>query len=883
MVVHWGAVLLAWLAGVAMQLQQADAREARAAVVLLLAMPMMVLCWRWWAPMPWRRGWIGASPWCIAALAMGWAWTQWLAVDRLAQQWPSPMDGEPVLITGRVDSLPQISNWGQRFEVEVASVERGGRRWAAGQRWQLPGVSEKAVVPARVSISWSEPGSFVPLSAKSSGHEAREVREIPAAHRVVPGQVWRWTARLSPPRSLSNPGGFDAEFWLFDRGLRAQGKVVTRDAPAPLLVRPVSWGSPALIERWRMTLRDRALAHVRDPQLSGLIIGLTIGDQSAITPRDWEVLRDTGTAHLAAISGTHVTMMGWLVSWLTGHWWRRSWARMHWLPTPVASRLAGFVGALLYAFLSGWGVPAQRTVIMLCVVTWLQLSSRRWPWPLVLLLAAVAVTVLDPWALLQAGFWLSFAAVGLLMLSGRDEQAAPGLPWPARVAAAARTLWRTQWVAWLGLAPLSLVFFQQVSVVGLLANAVCIPLFTMLITPLCMIGMAVPAIWQTLAPLVHGTMAVLEALAQWRWASVAGASVAGWAAALGLLAGAWMLAPVPWRWRVVALPALLPLLWPTSWSQPLPSPPMGQMDVLAVDIGQGTSVLVRTARHALLYDAGPRISEDVDAGQRVLVGLLRSLGVGRLDQLMISHGDNDHVGGAASVVKAVPVSALRSSLEAGHELMQVPDADGQRPPHTDCVAGQQWVWDGVRFEVLHPTLENWQGRARISDNDMSCVLRIRPEGSTHSLLLTGDIEKVQEAALVGRLGQALASEVLVVPHHGSRTSSTAGLLEAVAPKLAVIQAGASNRYGHPHPTVVSRYQARSVPVVETAHCGAWLWRSGDGPAAEQGRCWRDGIRRYWHAPRATEPLTVSPADQAASEARESRLKARVRPRPDASR
>ncbi len=861
MVVHWGAALLAWLAGVAMQLQQAHAREARGAVVLLLTMPVLLMCWRWWTPERWRGGWRAASPWCIAALVMGWAWAQWQAVDRLAQQWPDALAGEPVLITGRVDSLPQISSWGQRFEVEVASVEQGGRRWGAGQRWLLPGVVDQAMVPARVSLSWSEPGSFVPLPAKPSGHgpsQARELPDIPAAHRVVPGQVWRWTARLSPPRGLSNPGGFDAELWMFDRGLRAQGKVLTRDAPAPLLVRPVSWGSPGLLERWRMTLRDRVLAHVHDPQLSGLIIGLTIGEQSAITPTDWEVLRETGTAHLAAISGAHVTMMGWMVSFLTGHWWRRSWARMHWLPTPVASRLAGFMGALLYAFLSGWGVPAQRTVIMLAVVTGLQLSSRRWPWPLVLLLAAVVVTVLDPWALLQAGFWLSFAAVGLLMLSGRDEQAPPGLPWHARLKLAAGALWRTQWVASLGLAPLSLVFFQQVSVVGLLANAVCIPVFTVVITPLCMIGLVVPAVWNALAPLVHATMATLAWLAQWSWASVAGASVAGWAAALGLLAGAWMLSPVPWRWRAVALPALLPLLWPTGWSQPLPPPPMGQMDVLAVDIGQGTSVLVRTARHALLYDAGPRISEEVDAGQRVLVGMLRSLGVRRLDELMISHGDNDHVGGAASVVKAVRVSALRTSLEAGHELMQVLDADGNRPPHTDCVAGQHWVWDGVRFEVLHPTAEDWQGRARISDNNMSCVLRIQPEGSTHSLLLTGDIEKAREAALVRRLGHTLASEVLVVPHHGSRTSSTAGLLQAVRPALAVIQAGANNRYGHPHATVVSRYQAQGVPVVETARCGAWRWRTAEGSAATQGRCRRDDIRRYWHATSAStapaEPL-----------------------------
>lgn len=840
MVVHWAAVLLAWLAGVAVQLQQAEASDARGAWAVLWSALPLLWAWRLWGPAAWRQGWVGALPYGLAAFALGWAWTQGQAVERLAQRWPEGWSEQAVAVTGRVAAMPQVQAWGQRFEVEVMSVEHEGRRWKGGQLWHLPGLPPGSVVPERVSLSWAADGAF----GRSGPVMPQQVKQETA--KLVPGQVWRWTARLSSPKGLSNPGGFDAELWMFAQGLRAQGKVLVRKVTAPLLVREAGWWSAGMLERWRQTLRDRALSHLADPQVAGLVVGLTIGEQSAITPKDWAVLRETGVAHVAAISGTHVTMMGWMVAGLTGWWWRRSWQRIHWLPTPVAARTAALGGALLYAFLSGWGVPAQRTVIMLAVVTLLQLSSRRWPWPLMLLLAAGVVTVLDPWALLQAGFWLSFAAVGLLMLSGVEERTREQLPWRVRLRRALARLGIGQLVAWFGLAPLSLVYFQQVSVVGVLANAVCIPLFTIVITPLAMLGLLAPPVWAALAPIVHVTMDALGWLADWRWASVAGASVKAWASALGLIAGAWMLAPLPWRWRVSAAPALLPLLWPTAWSQPLPPPVAGQMEVLAVDIGQGTAVLVRTARHALLYDAGPRLSEEVDAGQRVLVGMLRSMGVGRLDELMISHGDADHVGGAASVIKALPVSALRTSLRSGHELTAVPDADGRRPPHTDCVAGQRWVWDGVSFEVLHPSAADWGRRETISDNNMSCVLRIQPEGSDHSVLLTGDVEKAQEAALVDRLGNGLRSEVLVVPHHGSRTSSTEDFLKAVEPRVAVIQAGANNRYGHPHAGVVSRYDAQKVSVVQTSRCGAWGWRSEDGSAEQAGWCWRDVDRRYWH-------------------------------------
>ncbi|HIV73120.1 MAG TPA: DNA internalization-related competence protein ComEC/Rec2 [Candidatus Aquabacterium excrementipullorum] len=560
-------------------------------------------------------------------------------------------------------------------------------------------------------------------------------------------------------------------------------------------------------------------------------------------------------------------MMGLAVSAVTRWTWRRMPALMHRVPAPVAARVAGVLGAWAYALLAGWGIPAQRTVVMMAVVAALRLGARRWPWPMVLLLAAVVVTLLDPWALNQAGFWLSFAAVGLLMLSGQDVRTPADLPWAQRAVHSLRDVLRTQWIASVGLAPLSLVFFQQVSVVGLVANLVCIPVFSVIITPLALVGLAFPVCWDPLAPLVNQLMSALGALAGWRWAAVSGAMVLPWASALGLLVGAWMLASVPRRWKVLAVPGLLFLLWPTSVSLPLPGPPTGHAQIMAVDIGQGTSVLVRTARHALLYDAGPRTSPGNDAGRRVLVGLLRAQGVTRLDTLLISHGDIDHVGGAASVVRAVSVDALLSSLEDGHALMSVPDRAGRRPSHQRCEAGQRWSWDGVRFEVLHPTEADWAERAqgRRSDNGMSCVLRVLTVAdeaageSSHSVLLTGDVEAEGEAALQQALGASgLASEVLVVPHHGSHTSSTPGFIDAVAPRVAVVQAGARNRYGHPHADVMARYRERGIAVVRSTACGAWVWRTDQGPASEAGQCWREMAGGYWRAPLASAADTPGP-------------------------
>ncbi len=798
------SLALAWVAGVAMHLQQRALWSVPDyATLACVGVLGLLAAWRW-------RGAFVAGLVGIALLAFASASLR--AGMRLADALPAAIEGRDVQVTGVVASLPQRSSNGLRFRFDVESAVLDGQPIA---------------VPAMLALGWY-----------SGFHEDAAASQPRGELRA--GERWRFSLRLRQPHGNLNPHGFDYELLLFEQGLRATGYV--RDAPPPELLDRAA-GYP--VERLRQRVRDAIEASVPDRRAAGVLAALAVGDQGAIEREDWDLYRNTGIAHLVSISGLHITMFAWLAGGVVAALWRRSSRAVLWLAVPHAARWGGLVCAAAYAVFSGWGVPSQRTIWMLACVTLLQAMGVHWPWLLVLLAAAVVVTVLDPWALLQVGFWLSFVAVGLLMASApqgataADAKAAPPAGWrgwPARLWATVRADLRTQFIATLGLTPLTLVFFQQVSVVGFAANLVAIPLVTLVITPLALLGVALVPLWAVGAWVVQQLNAVLGWLAVLPGAVWAVPASPLWAQ-LAALAGAVLLVlPWPWRARALALPLVMPLLLPQ------PSlPPAGEFDLIAVDVGQGTAVLVRTHEHLLVFDAGPQYSRDSDAGTRVLAPLLRGRGELRIDTLVLSHRDLDHVGGARALLAGWPVGTLLSSLEAGHPLLAL-----ARAPER-CHAGQGWDWDGVRFDVLRPPEADYE--RTMKTNAMSCVVRV--SAGPHSVLLTGDIEREQEAALVASLGSALRSEVLVVPHHGSRTSSTVAFLDAVRPGVAVFQAGYRNRFGHPAPEVMGRYAERGINAVTSPACGAWQWRAGGGqagasPAAPAGICQRDAMRRYWH-------------------------------------
>jgi len=832
----WRVMLVGWIVGTAVQLQQAvlwplDALAVAACACALTSWALI----RW--PLTLKGSvWLTGVALTILSASMAWSVVGLRAHVMLRSQMPPALEGRNLDMVGVVVAMPQRSESGLRFRFAIESALLEG---------------QPVRVPQQVYLAW--------YGGAVSGMDGVDADRAVAALQA--GERWQWRVRLKAPHGHLNPGGFDYELWLWEQGLQATGYVRTgAQDPAPVrwsqtYTHPIEWARQsvrdAIVSRFVMGQADPAQA-----RLAGVVAALVTGDQSAIDRSDWDVFRATGVAHLMSISGLHITLFAWLAAALVGALWRKSavwgwhWC-LHW-PAPHAALVGGVVLAAAYALFSGWGVPAQRTVWMLTMLGLLRLSGRTWPWVWVWTLALGVVVLLDPWALYQAGFWLSFVAVGVLFATSapvtyRPEvvQPSPGRAWlqwvhPWGWLGKLWSLLREQWVVTWALTPLSVLFFGQISVVGLMANLLAIPWVTLVVTPLAMGGVLWPGLWSLAVASLQPLQFVLAEMASWSWAT---AYVATPPLGLGLIAlvgGLLMAMPWPWKLRCLGLPLLLPAL---GWQVPRPLP--GQFELLAPDLGQGNAVLVRTAQHSLLYDAGPRYSVESDAGHRVVLPLLRRWNE-RLDTLLLSHRDSDHTGGAAAVMGMQPTLTLLSSLEWGHPLLDAskrPSANSQEPIR--CAAGQSWTWDGVTFEVLHPVAKDYVQGAR--SNSLSCVLRI--SNARQTALLVGDIEAPQELALLDRAEGAtgaafsLKADVLLVPHHGSKTSSTTGFVDAVSPRWAWVQAGYRNRFGHPAAEVVARYRLRNIELVDSAHCGAMQWRSDQAGAMQ---CERTASRRYWH-------------------------------------
>ncbi len=808
----------------------------------------------------------------LAAALFGFGQAGWRSVAYQSQGMDRALEGRDLRITGIIAAMPQRDESGIRFRLDVESAQlvEDGR-------------SSSVKLPPRIQLSWyrslprlSEDAATVPFAELQAG-----------SGHLQAGERWQMVARLKAPHGNLNPHGFDYELWLWEQGIGATGYVRATPREAARGDGPIkigqTWHHP--LEAARQHVRDAIFERIASPQLAGVIAALATGDQAAIDRADWDIYRATGVAHLMSISGLHITMFAWAAAGLIGRLWRRSMRLTNALPAQHAALLGGVLLAAAYALFAGWGVPAQRTVWMLCAAAALKCSGKRWPWPMVWLLVLALIVALDPWALLSAGFWLSFVAVGVLFATdaGRQNAVVHGDPQPLSLPDVARSdeskgsgddapiqplryaihrplalrlfiqrlfmlrlpeLLREQWLITLALAPLSLLLFNQVSLIGLLANVLAIPWVTLIVTPLAMMGAAWPLLWDAAALAVQALSVVLSWLAQWQYATVSIASSAGFMPAAALFGSILLVLKLPWPLRCAGAVMILPLLLHTP-----PRPATGEFILLAADIGQGNALLVQTANHSLLYDTGPRFSRESDAGQRTLVPLLRALGE-KLDVLIVSHRDADHIGGAAAVLMMQPQAKLISSIEDEHELQLQRRA--QR-----CIAGQTWQWDGVRFEILHPQLADYD-RAQ-KPNAMSCVLRI--SNGRQTALLTGDLEAAQEQRLVqshalhhddvkadvksevkADLKNHLKADLLLVPHHGSKTSSTPEFLDAVLPSIAIVQSGYRNRFQHPVPEVMARYQERGIVVIESPRCGAAHWAS-DAP---QVLCQREQVKRYWH-------------------------------------
>jgi competence protein ComEC len=735
---------------------------------------------------------------CAGALS-GFCWAALVAELALAPQLGKDDEGRDFTVIGTIDSLPYRFDQGVRFNFKVERVVGDGAR-----------------VPPRVALSWYS-------GFRGSAQQVGDVQ---------PGARWRLTVRLQRPHGNANPDGFDYEVWLLEQGVRATGYVRPSNDNRRLDPFVTSFGN--LVERARATLRERILAALPGKEYAAVIVALVIGDQRGIDQSDWAVFNRTGIGHLISISGLHITMVAGLFALAASWLWRRSFftgAQLPLLlPAQKVAALAGAAVALLYVLLAGFGIPAQRTLYMLSVVAAALWFGRIASVSHVLCAALGIVVLLDPWAMLWPGFWLSFGAVAVILYASVGRVG----PEPAGWRGAIRAGWRTQYAVTLGLVPLTLLLFGQVSLVSPLANAVAIPLVSFVVTPLALAGAMLPGpIAGIVLGVAHGAIEVLAHVLAWmgeqRLAVWTAPEPPPWLFMLALAGTFWMLAPRGWPHRWAGAASWLPLFLQ------LPSHPGdGQFAVTAFDVGQGMALLVETSGHRLLYDTGPQYALDSNGGNRVIGPYLKARGIGKLDGMIVSHSDTDHSGGALALLQAVPVGWVASSLWPNSPIVLA------APRHLRCAAGQHWRWDGIDFEMLQPSVDSYADPA-LKANGRSCTLRV--SGPARGILLAGDIEAAQEARLVEQAAGKLRSDVLLAPHHGSGTSSTPAFLHAVSPSIGVFQVGYRNRYHHPKPQVFARYGELGIRRLRTDESGAVMLDFGAEVGARE---YRREHARYWY-------------------------------------
>lgn len=716
---------------------------------------------------------------------LGAAWVTLRAGLLLQEQLPSALEGQDLRVIGRVADIPVQGERNLRF---VFNVEQA---WHGGQR---------VTIPRRIQLSVYENYS--------------------ARYQV--GDAWEFMVRLKRPHGFYNPGGFDYAGYLFQQRVRATG-YVREPATSPFRVdAEASIPFSYRLNRFRQSLSERIRVLLPDNAFAALITAFANGDDDAIPDQQWQVLNRTGTGHLIAISGMNIGLVAGLVFFLVRALWSLPGVTVLWIPAPQVAAAAALLAALGYAALAGFAIPTQRALVMLAVVLGSVFLHRRSAPSVLLALALLAVLLVDPQAVMASGFWLSFAAVAAILYAVVGTYARG---WKERLLA----FGYVQWVVAIGLLPVLLFMFAQTSLLGPFANLVAIPVVESIVIPATLLG-------------VVGNFFLPDSLATWPFQLAAQAMAFLWPIleTLARLEGLQWTQHYPPLWTLIcALIGVALLLAPRGfparwlgviWCLPLflvrlPTPAIGEMWFTLLDVGQGLSAVVRTHSHSLVYDTGARLSARFDAGQAVVVPFLRHAGIARVDTLIVSHGDNDHIGGTASLLAAMPVTRVLSSVPE-----RLAEAE-------TCIAGESWEWDQVRFRLVHPEADS-----PFEGNDRSCVLII--ESRYGRVLLPGDLAAKAERALVKRVDVPLQAEILVVPHHGSKSSSTAQFLDAVQPRMALLPVGYRNRYRHPHPSVVARYQERGIALEDSAVAGAISVRF-DAQGLQLNRH-RDDQRRYWH-------------------------------------
>ena len=772
--------------------------------------------------------WLPVFSLLVLCVLSGALYSAWRAQQRLADVLDRQWENRAVTVQVKVTGLPRDLVNGWAFESRM-----------------LP---EKHMngLPSRVLLRW--------FSGPRGGPYTKPQRPPDGLPDVRPGQIWQMTIKLKRHHTPRNFHGFDYDAHLFASGIRASGSI----SGAPRLLRDEPWREwGTTIERLRFDLRRTLNQVLHGKRYGPVIIALVMGDQNGIDQDDWKIFNLTGITHLVSISGSHITMLAALGSLGVFRLWRRLRLQGKWLaerkPAHIAAAASGLIVAGMYSLLAGWGIPAQRTFVMLAIL-WISVTFRvQTKGMTLLMLAGLMILLIDPWAVLSIGFCLSFTGIAYLMLWGvrGERRLSVSTTWWQRLARSVGQAATLQLFMSVALLPLLIGLFHQYAFVSPIVNAFAIPIIGGLVTPLALLLAVLCAggVWpqasfwlaQVTHQLLQEVIEIAEVLSKQDWAAADFSAAPTHWIALGMMGLMIFALPKGFPARVFGLLLLVPVLVYRT-PQPLP----GDWFMTVLDVGQGAAVLVQTRHHTILFDTGLRHSHDSDSGSRVVVPYLRARGIPVIDELIISHSDLDHAGGAGSVLQQVQVRhaytpfALNLYLEKEQQALQR-DLQMKNPlaMFDFCQPGVAFAYDRVRFEFIHP----WpvQGLPAKADNDHSCVLRI--DGEHHSALLTGDIGASVEKELMIARPALLAADVVMMPHHGSASSSSPMFVGAVQPLVAFAQAGYLNRYGHPAATVMARWRGASRLTLDTIQAGAIRLRS-----AAQG-LWvnsaRAATRRYW--------------------------------------
>jgi competence protein ComEC len=714
----------------------------------------------------------------LLVFALGFCWALLRIGSDVTNALNPEIENSTVLLTGIVSTLPEINNDHVRLLIKVNDIVDDKQR-------HIP-------IDGKVRLNWYK------------------TNIIPA-----PGETWQLRVKLKRPYSFMNPGGFDYETWMLKQGIKATGYVKQSN-----LNRKLHDSDGYFIERLRYKISQKIKQSIDKPLL-GLVLALSLGDRSQLVPEQWRTLTQTGTNHLIAISGLHLGLIAGFIYFLAHLFWRHFFHATQYLPAPIMASIMAFAGAAFYAALAGFALPTQRALIMLAVFLISLFSAKKIAGINVVCVAMLMILILQPLAIIAVDFWLSFSAVMLILYLTRNRKNKQGH---------LHQWLRLQLFLSLALCPLLIFWFKQFPLYSVLANIIAIPLIGFMLVPLVLIAMALLFTFPLLAEHLYGIIdklnsllwAYLETLSLQAHAVIPVAASNSAYLLLAICGALILLMPrgLPGRW--IGILYLLPLLFPT-----VPRLNHAEYTFSLLDVGQGLAAVIQTSQHVLVYDTGARFSERFNIGDAVINPYLKAKGVKRISTLIVSHGDNDHIGGAHALLENISIDRILTSVPDKFPL----------PITQKCFAGQRWEWDGVEFEILHPA-----AGSSFTGNNASCVVKV---SSKHgSVLLTGDIELRAENKLLNTAGERAKSDVMVVPHHGSRTSSSKAFIASVAPKYAFVSAGYRNRFGFPKQDIMSRYENHGIESLVSYNSGELFVKFvKTGLIIEQ---FRSKSRRFWH-------------------------------------